>query len=63
MIVDMRCPKCNQILKGKQEVVIRKVLPRNVKSCDYCKTALILVQTSDDIGGYHFTSLQTSLQK
>lgn len=38
MLVDYRCPVCNQPVQGKEDVAIRKTEPAEKLTCQNCKT-------------------------
>lgn len=48
MILDTRCPRCNQPVQGRQEVIITAAA-RKAVTCPKCKTKLTL-QAADDLG-------------
>ena len=48
-MIDLRCPSCNRPVKGREEVVHRKQLPK-VTECPHCKTPVIVERHEDDLG-------------
>lgn len=50
MIIDFRCPKCNGVLVGQDEVVIRKLPPLKIVRCPHCQTLCERVTDNDDLG-------------
>jgi hypothetical protein len=58
LMVDLRCPKCNQPVVGGLDVTWLKALPV-VKSCQHCQAAVEVVPGDDlgqpDLQGRNFT--------
>jgi hypothetical protein len=52
IMVDCRCPKCDRIVKGRQEVSIVKSVAAHKKivKCPKCDLDIKLVEDTDDIG-------------
>jgi len=50
MMCDYRCPKCNGILRGREDVSIVKQKPKLVPICKHCGLILKLVSSTDDLG-------------
>lgn len=60
MMVDLRCPQCNSIVSGREEVALRKTLPRT-NSCPNCKCGIKLEKNTDDLGEcYSFVPTKTA---
>lgn len=49
VMLDYRCPKCNEPVVGHEEVKHVKRLPA-VKQCQNCKTKVRIQHTEEDLG-------------
>lgn len=49
MLIDCRCPKCNKIVRGREEVSIVKSKAEHEKitSCPRCNAEITLVENKD----------------
>lgn len=54
MIVDYRCPRCNGILAGTEEVVTTTNATSPVHVCKHCGIKVILTFVKDDLGTTYY---------
>jgi hypothetical protein len=51
MIIDYRCPRCDRVVRGREEVVLVKKIPSPLpEQCKHCGAMLTHAIDRDDLG-------------
>ncbi len=55
LVIDFRCPRCNQPVIGKEDVGIRRKMPVAMDKCPKCKASIKLVKSGRrEVIDYHW---------
>jgi hypothetical protein len=50
MMIDNRCPSCNEPVTGRAEILkVKPAVPKKGLTCQHCKTQIRLVKGDQDI--------------